>query len=132
VTRWADRLGAPWADRLGAPAGARALITARCRRCYLVAAKYWEHDGDGAWIIWSRSRALTPIEIAREATRCRNMVAGRWCMCDDPPPTLPEGDELTALVARARRTPRQDVPRVKSRAARLRDVVAPAPITIRV
>ena len=41
-------------------------------------------------------------ELLDDGDRESNMVAARVCRCD-PPPTLPTGDELTALIDRARR-----------------------------
>ena len=93
-----------WADNLIAPAGARALITARCVRCYRVAAKYWEHDGDGKWIAQRREPVADRADLLRatdDDARVRNVVAARVCHCD-PPPVLPEGGKLAALAARAR------------------------------
>jgi hypothetical protein len=55
----------------------RPLITARCGHCHRVAAKYFEHDGQGHWV-WQRQD-----DTATE----------RVCSCD-PPPALPDGDEL--------------------------------------
>jgi hypothetical protein len=60
------------------------LLMARCTRCNRVAAKYWD-DGPG-----------------------ESRMAG-WCRCE-PRPVLPSGDELAALVARARRKPPARVP----------------------
>ena len=71
-------------------------------RCYRVAAKYWEHDNEGRWIAPNRSTTLTIGEILGDSTRVRKMVAAQVCRCD-PPPTLPDGEELAALVTRARR-----------------------------
>ena len=51
----------------------RVLIIARCVRCHRFAARYSELDG------WER---------------------GVKCQCD-PPPVLPQGDELALLIARA-------------------------------
>jgi hypothetical protein len=64
----------------------RPLIAARCSRCYQLAAKYYWADSDeqGAWESDAPRRG--------------------GCKCD-PPPTLPEGDELAQLIARARRKP---------------------------
>ena len=59
------------------------LITARCRRCFLVAAKYWVKDGEGFWVE-------------------SNCMYGRVCRCD-PAPVLPDGEQLDGLLARARR-----------------------------
>jgi len=94
-----------WARALSAPSGAQALITARCGRCHRVAAKYWEHDGQGVWITPNRdiNRTIRTIEqILDEGHWVRNMVAERVCHCE-PPPTLPAGDKLAELIARAHR-----------------------------
>ena len=60
------------------------LITARCRRCFLVAGKYWVKDGEGFWFGSQR------------------MHRGRVCRCD-PAPVLPDGEQLAGFIARARR-----------------------------
>jgi hypothetical protein len=113
-----------WAGLTG-PDGARALITARCVRCYRVAAKYWEHDNEGAWIAPNHSRTRTIEEILDDSTRVRNMVATRVCRCE-PPPTLPDGDELAALVAHAHRKPAPEAAPSPFKASRI------TPLTIRV
>ncbi len=107
-----------WARALTAPAGAVPLIAARCGRCHRVAAKYWEHGEHGAWIAPNRDTDRTVEQLLDDSTRVRNMVADRVCSCD-PPPALPDGDELAALVARAKTT---DTPGRRHR----------APLTIRV
>jgi len=62
------------------------LIAARCKRCYQLVAKYWATSDEPGW--WES-------------------VAPRrgGCTCD-PPPVLPEGDELARLIARAHRKAR--------------------------
>ena len=111
---------------LAGPDGAHALITARCVRCYRVAAKYWKHNNEGAWIAPNHSRTRTIDEMLDDSVRTRNMVAARVCWCD-PPPTLPAGDELAALIDRARRNLQRN---------NIRDRHTPeagwAPVTIRV
>jgi hypothetical protein len=88
---------------LGPPDGARALITARCARCYRVAAKYWEHGNDGSWFTPSTLTfpANATFDDILDYPAVRDVVATRVCRCY-PPPTLPTGDELAALVDRAR------------------------------
>jgi hypothetical protein len=67
-------------------------ITARCARCHRIAAKYWENNaGRGHW----KTPQTTPATVARF------LIADRLCQCD-PPPTLPEGDELAALLSSAK------------------------------
>ena len=124
------RAGRPvtdWPYHLLGPDGARALITARCARCYRVAAKYWEHNNQGAWIAPNHSRTRTIEEILDDDVRTRNMVAARVCWCD-PPPALPTGDELAALVDRAR-TNLQHRNNIRDRRSPERGW---APVTIRV
>jgi hypothetical protein len=64
-------------DRLPLP-----MVLVRCRRCRLPVGQYCEDShGEGGW---------------------RRRDEERSCTCD-PPPVLPEGDELARLLKRARR-----------------------------
>ena len=103
------------------PAGAVPLITARCTRCHRVAAKYWEHDGAGVWIVANHDLHRPMTQRLADSARARNMIADRLCGCE-PPPVLPAGAELAALVARARKLPQVATFRRRS----------DAPLTIRV
>ena len=98
------------------PDEAQPLITACCTRCYRVAAKYWQRGGRGYW--------FTPNELdlpgLPKGASLAYMVAVHPCRCE-PPPVLPEGDELAELLARAH----------AKRSGR-RHGMGMAPITIRV
>jgi hypothetical protein len=103
----------------------RPLITARCAHCHKVAAKYWRHGDEGRWfglglgaiacqIRRAPNRSAELDELNAEAVRLLQwsaewelsaalMTLGRmdgFCSCE-PPPALPDGAELAALVARA-------------------------------
>jgi hypothetical protein len=71
------------------------LITARCRRCGRVAAKYWERGGRGHWI----TGELDLPDLPKGASLAY-MVARQHCECE-PSPTLPGGGELAAHIKRA-------------------------------
>jgi hypothetical protein len=114
---------------LTAPPGAVALIAAECVRCYRVATKYWECDGEGRWITRNRDRHLMGRQRIDNAARLRNMVAERVCYCD-PPPTLPEGGELARHITRARKQP--PAPGNRRRPGRVGIVPPRARLTIRV
>jgi hypothetical protein len=63
------------------------LVLVRCRHCHKTAGRFSAGKGEtGSWSHKERNRG---------------------CHCD-PPPTLPAGDELDALVARAWREMRYD------------------------
>ena len=89
--------------------GLRPLITARCKRCHRVAAKYWEHDTGGGWITPGDSDHNLPTKHRDELEELLDagsliMTAARVCRCY-PPPSLPNGAELAGLLERARAAP---------------------------
>ena len=107
------------------------LIAARCKRCGRIAARYWLAHGEGEWLTAAQIRvaadwvaehphdqavpvfdehgrvsaAERDVVVRRVAHELRDLadrrVVLRVCDCD-PPPTLPQGEQLAKLVARAR------------------------------